>query len=134
MLETKNKQIGANEYQVTQLGAIQGRKVLARLARVIGPAIAEVGTGGVTAALAKAAEGLTDADVDYFCETFAPMTHVRMPDGKTPKLSQIFDFHFAANYLELTKWLGFCLEVNFGSFFDELQSRAKAEKQTAPQA
>lgn len=61
------------------------------------------------------ADRITPDEMEFFCETFAPLTQVTT-NGKTPILKDVFDDHFAANYDEMINWLGFCLQVNFESF------------------
>jgi len=133
-LETKEKLIGKNTYKVTQLGAVTGRKVFAKLMGLVGPAMAvAAGEGGVEKALASLFSGLDDANMDYFCDQFAPNTMVST-GGKLFKLSDIFDLHFAGNYGELASWLLFSLEVNFGDFLDVLKSRVVNAPEPAKEA
>jgi hypothetical protein len=61
------------------------------------------------------------------CNIFADSTDVVIHDDKgkrEPQLSKIFDLHFAGKYDEMLAWLIFCVEVNFGSFFDGLKTRS----------
>ena len=71
-------------------------------------------------ALTNIVTGLTEDDVEYFCEVFAKSTTVSYEDGKTPRLSDVFALHFATKYDEMTAWLLFCFEVNFAGFFQKL--------------
>ena len=104
-LETFNKTIGSHEYQTTQLGALEGRKVIARM----------------QAAAAKAqATGEVSEDLSEFLyETFSKRSSVNI-GGKWPPLKDIFDLHFAgpSGYKEMGEWLDWCVEVNFGGFGD----------------
>lgn len=106
-LETRSKTINDTEYEVRQLDAITGRRVLTRLQR--------------------AAKSMSDEDMDFLCDSFAPSTCVISTNEKgqrvAPKLSAIFGLHFAGKYDEMTEWLAFCIEVNFGSFRKRLQSQ-----------
>ncbi len=119
MRSNKTKRIGTNGYEVTQLGAVEGRRVFARLTQLMGGMVGTIAGGG-KADLAKGFESFAAAispDVmDYFCDTFTKVTQVHRPDGKTLFLKDIFDDHFADNYSEMVEWLVFCLEVNFASF------------------
>lgn len=131
MLETKTKEIGACSYSVQQLGALKGHQVLMRLLKCIGPALEglegkKLSEEVLAGMLAKVVSELDEGAVDYFCDAFAGSTTVLMPDGKAPFLNHVFDVHFAGKYLDLAKWLVFCMEVNFGDFFGEaLKSAAK---------
>ena len=122
MRKNETRTIGEATYEVTQLGALEGRRVLARIAQLLGGtvgAIAKTGSPDLVAALQSFAEHLTPDSVDYFCDIFAKGTQVHLPSGKVVVLKDVFDNHFAANYGEMISWLTFCLEVNFGSFLGE---------------
>ena len=110
MLETRSKTINGTEYKVTQLDAIRGRKVLARMQRVAGNM-----------------NQMSDEDMDYLCDVFAPSTCVVSTNDHgqrvEPQLSKIFGLHFAGKYDEMAEWLAFCVEVNFGSFRKRLRSQ-----------
>lgn len=115
----KTKQIGGHGYEVTQLGAIEGRRVFARLAQVMGGMVGALAAGGKpnpVDAFRSFAESMTPEVMDFFCDTFSKVTQVHRPDGKVLFLKDVFDDHFADNYGELVEWLAFCLEVNFASF------------------
>lgn len=123
MREVQEKKIGDNTYRVRPMGAREGRRVLARLAQVLGGGLAGIvsaanggGKDAVFQGLESIAKNFTEEQIDYFCETFTPFTSVRKPDGKEPQLKDCFDDLFACNYWEMSQWLMFCLEVNFGSF------------------
>lgn len=129
-LLVQSKTIGEYSYAVTQLDAVKGRRVFARLLKVAAPALASLSGGSkvkpddLAKGLAALAETLSEDDVDFFCDAFAPSTTVTLADGKAPRLSDIFAVHFAGKYLELVKWLAFALEVNFGPFWRGLSAKA----------
>lgn len=109
MRKQESKEIGGARFEVTQLGATQGNKVLIRLINVMGPLVTagkEPGKG-----LGAAMRYLQEDDLDYFCKAFAPVTFV---DGR--ELSREFDLYFAGKYDELFEWLVFCVQLNYGSF------------------
>lgn len=126
-LEKVTKVIGETEYEVTQLDAIRGRKVMVRLAKAFAPVLAGGKSADGLARLGEALANISDDDVDFLCDTFAPSTSVISTDAQgrrvAPQLSKIFGLHFAGKYDELIQWLYFCLEVNFGSFVKRLQSQ-----------
>lgn len=132
-IERKCKVIGSHEYGVYQLGALKGRRVLARFAKLIAPAFGatvaasskpgKVNQGEVLERMLSAfVEHLSDEDIEYFCNEFGPVSDVTLPNGKTPQLPDIFDAHFSNNYYEMIGWLIFCFEVNFSSFFEKVGS------------
>lgn len=114
--ETVEKEINQTTYKITKLGAKVGKRVLARLIRAAGPAFEAEQTFGALCA------ALTDAELDYFCDTFAEVTSfspAAEPD-KEWRLKDMFDTHFSGKYGEMTLWLKACLEVNYGNFLEEL--------------
>lgn len=118
MRETKTRTIGSAFYAVNQLGALEGRKVLARLVAMFGGMVGAIGEGGkadLVRGFSSLANAITEDQMEFFCDTFSPWTQVTK-DGKTRVLKDCFDDHFVANYGEMVEWLGFCLEVNFASF------------------
>ncbi len=115
----KTKQIGKHTYEVTQLGAIEGRRVFARLAQLMGGMVGALAAGGKpnpVDAFRSLAEAMTPEIMDFFCDTFTKVTQVHIAGGKVLFLKDVFDDHFADNYGEMIEWLTFCLEVNFASF------------------
>lgn len=117
-IETRARAIDGKQYKVTQLGAVQGRKVFTRLLRIIAPLLA---AKDPSLGLADVAAHITEADLDALCEVFAAKTMIptTMSNGAEVPLAGVFDDHFAANYGGMMRWLMFCLEVNFASFFAE---------------
>lgn len=130
MLTTIERTIGATTYTITQLGAKQGRSVMVRLFRILGPAAAgltsgediEARLGNALTALARSA---SEDDFNALCDTFAAATKIRKttetnagPGHIDVPLTPDFDNHFAGRYAELLQWFGACIEVNFASFFD----------------
>lgn len=123
MLKSFSKTIGNNNYSVTALGASEGRKMLVRLVKVLGPSALDLIVMAKTGTLAGAhvnnifagiAERLSVEDLDYAVATFGASSQVTRPDGTTVPLTlQTQELHFAANYAEMFQWLGFCLEANY---------------------
>lgn len=97
--EVLTREIGNHKYRTTQLGALQGRKVLARLESVAGGVIPEELS-------------------EYLYDTFSGVSKVSggIYGDKWPDLKSVFDNHFCGNYGEMGQWLKFCIEVNFANF------------------
>lgn len=112
MRQTKSKDINGVTYNVTQLGATAARKVLIRLARLLGAGAAN------KEPIAGIMSALNDDDIEYLCSEFGKMTTVQMGPN-TPYLNSIFEEHFAGKTLDMLKWLAFCIEVNFEDFLRE---------------
>lgn len=147
MIETKYKTIDdkaagkAFNYSVTQLPAMRGLKMLARLTRTVGPALAkladieggEIGVAALGDAVGALCEKLTDAEIDGITRELLAGSTV----DEQPLLSQ-FDNHFAGKPELALQVLAFAIEVNFGGFFDvargALASRKVPEKKASPAA
>lgn len=132
-LEKKTTQIGEFAYEVTQLGAKDGNRVLMKIAKSVGPLFVLAG-GGASLNAAKAAEavaGLSEDDFAFVVDTLAKKTDVTLQDGKSPSLAVIFDLHFAGRYEDELAWLEFAIEVNFGPFFRGLLAKAAAARGAA---
>ena len=132
MIKTEDRDINGRTYRITQHGAKEGRRILARIVQHLGEPLKATGSaegaGAFGAALGEFVKGLSPAEVDYFCDAFAPKTQVawaESPDGWVP-LGPIFDSHFAGNYGEMLAWLAAAIEVNYASFFAEVRLRAQA--------
>lgn len=63
------------------------------------------------------------------CKAFADHTMLRKEDGKEPELSDVFEDHFAGNYLDMMEWFAFCVEHNYANFWAGLIAKlAKTNK------
>lgn len=130
MLETRNKVIEGREYSVTQFPARRGFALKARLAKLLGPAVAELFSavkGGdaeslmsadidmaiVGGAIRRLLEGVDESNMLELVLSLLSMTRV---DGKEIT-EQVFDMEFAGKFSELYKVLAFVVEVNYGDFF-----------------
>lgn len=137
MLNKETTNINGNSYEVTQLPYKLGHKLLLRLYKVLGPTLAkglaqvpslEKGMANLDvkelapafgAAVQGLADVLTEEDFDFMVDTLAEYTKISKGDDKWLPLKQGMEFHFAGNYAELFKWIGFALRVNYGGFFGE---------------
>jgi hypothetical protein len=138
--ETKEKEINGCTYSTLTLGAVQGKRVLVRLTKMAGPALASISDAqkDPSGALGKVLETLSEEDIDFLCTTFAARSSVTLPDGKQPQLDKVFDSHFAGDYMSLVEWLAFCVMANYADFFSGVMSRmaeaAAKAKATTPKA
>jgi hypothetical protein len=144
-MRTESKVIGGVEYRVTQLGAIMGRAVFLRLVKAIGPVLASLASKeGTLSALVKGGGkvdttvdfgeilshlNLSEDDAKYLCDAFAEKTFVVEAPDKMPKLSNVFDEHFAGRYAAMGQWIAFCVKLNYADFFSD--SLAEAIKQAS---
>lgn len=133
MLKSDTREIGGKRYCVTQLAAEPGQRLFFQLAKLIGPSVAallrewqgkEVTPDTVAAALSEFVQSLTYAQFRDFVDTFMGSTKVLGTNDKgeetqAPLLS-MKALAFAGDYGSLMKWIAFCLEVNYGSFFGDM--------------
>jgi hypothetical protein len=128
MREPQRTTIGAWVYSVRPLPAGAGLALMARLARMAGPGVAGLLEGGGGGAIGRALAGLLERvspdEIVEVARQLAGTTEVSQPGGRAPaQLSEVFDVHFAGDYLALVDWLRFALEVNFGPFVVALATR-----------
>jgi hypothetical protein len=112
--------ISGVSYHLQQLGAKEGRAVLARLIKM-GSAFA---ADDEAVAVKQFADSLTEENLAYFCEAFAKVTAFTpegQPDTTRLLLKDQFDDHFAGAYGAMVKWLWASIKCNFASFLGELQ-------------
>lgn len=128
-IEFREKRIGSHVYRVTMLGSKAGLSMLVRLTKLAGPGLGSfvLGVGrssevdsaiasGVGEALHDLAARLREDEVSSIVNEFALHTVVGLTAELQPRLSDIFDDHFAGRYDLLLQWVRFCMEVNFSSF------------------
>jgi hypothetical protein len=134
VIETIKREIEGHTYHLHQLGAKQGRQMLVRLTKVLGPSLGRLAeldqerlSEGVAGAIYELSDHLTEADLDWVCETFGKRTDLELEGGKTILLDlEAQELHFAGRYGAMVRWLGACLEVNFRDFFDMSRSAAES--------
>lgn len=133
MLDTRTKKIGEYEYQVRQLTAPIGRKLLVRLFKVLGPSISaglsslpddegkELSLGDLKAnalgdAVAILAETITEGELEHVVETLSEATQYSGEPDRWLPLKRDAEFHWAGRFLQMFQWIAFCLEVNYSDF------------------
>lgn len=129
MRESVKEKIGESTYIIHPLPCSKGLKVLARLAKLLGPSIGllikkdqmEV-YDAIAASIYELSATIKEEDLEWICEVFGEYTDVE--DGRqTLKLdTSTRDRVFSANYGELFKWLYKSMEVNYGDFLDLITS------------
>jgi hypothetical protein len=124
MREAKTKTIGAHTYEVRQLGGLEARKMLVRLAKMLGGVFG----GDIAAGIAS----LSEEDSEYLFNTMSQHTCVRVSKDQAPELYRIFDEHFSGRTFEMMQWLVFALEVNFPDFLERLRSIPALQNVVSP--
>lgn len=131
MLKSETREIGGRKFAVTQLGTEEGLRIFFKIGKLIGPSIAEllrewqgqtITKATLGAALAELCNKLEYRDFLELVTLCAKCTSelVTDQDGSVRRVGlekTISTVAFAGDYLSLLQWLGFCLELNFASFF-----------------
>lgn len=116
---------GGKTFRVTQLGALQGRKVFLRLIKILGPVLsaaqgAENPEQATSALLGTIGDHVSEDDFEFLCDVFAASTEVLGDTpGKAVDLKDVFDVVFIGNYKAMLEWLAFAVKLNYESFFTD---------------
>lgn len=135
MLKSETTTINGTGYQVTQLPYKTGQRLLIRLYKALGPALADALTSipdiaketnlldmswaDIAPALHKLVSGvaqtLNEEDFDFMVDSLAEYTQVKTADKWVP-IQPIMELHFSGNYEELFRWIAFGLKTNYAGF------------------
>lgn len=145
MIETETVEVGENTYQITQLGARQGRRMYHSLVQTVAPslrskledpkeivkfakAVSSIQSDGdgkvpvaefasLVAVVLQAVESLPYDLFESLTTEFAKKCKVKQ-EGLFIDLGagDLFDQHFAGKYSAMTQWFLACLKVNFADF------------------
>lgn len=138
-LETKNIEIGGRAFTVRVLSFRESRVVYARLGKLLAlfgdDELKGAGVGPFV--WASLGEGLTDADIEFYCKQFGAQTDVDLGDGRVVTLNS--EAHLTAVFSgaldEMFEWLDFCVEANFGRLIEKMHGAvAKVAEKRAPKA
>lgn len=149
MRKTASVTIEGWTYELSQLGAVEGRtlvllfvKLFGRFAPVLASGLKAAGkvesAEGMTAALLNSphviddlAHAITNVDqkeLEPFWDAFSRHAVVRGKDGKTRQpLHEIFDEHFAGEYFAMTRFFVESAKLNFGDFLSKALAQASAK-------
>lgn len=134
MRETKNKKIKETTYYVTQLGSMEGRRVLLKLAKILTPLVIDKTITNkhelenklenifirLVEGISRFVDNLSEEDFSYVMDVFIPTTSINLGGSDTITLDkEKADLHFAGKYLEMLEWLQFCIEVNYSDFLPD---------------
>jgi tail assembly chaperone len=121
MIQTAEKEIDGHWFQVGGLDLRTERALYVRLARVVGPALAELARAGNGPAAAPGAlravfEGLDEAEVDFLIDTFKKVTKVAFQSSNGSPVWVPYQESVFESAASQFKWLWFCLEHQFADF------------------
>jgi hypothetical protein len=122
MIKTKTITIDGDDYVITQLGAITGRRIWLKLAKIIAAPMRVLGSAkgiseeSMAAALAAAVTEMDEATIEELYAAYGPRCTVRVGERSPELQGEVFDQHFAGRYLTMSKWLLECTLFNFADF------------------
>lgn len=128
MIEPKTREIDGVTFTVRQLAAFKSLRMLNRLTRSLGPAIAALGASGgklsfeaLTDALSKLGDRLGDQELEAIARELLADATFENPDHSGGELLKQIDIVLGGRPETLIKLLAFALEANYGNFFDALR-------------
>lgn len=136
--ETQSVTIGESQFEITQLGAVKGKRVLNRLMKVLAGASSGMlggkdgGEPDVVAIIEGAVEGLDDDTLDYICQSFGEKTTIVSGNKRQTLVANGneagFDLVFAGNYAAMIEWLIVCIRLNYSDFLDGDKLKSLGER------
>lgn len=143
--EISQKEFGGYSIKFKQLEIKKSRAVWVRVVKLLsGPvgelirgfhglgSIGDLDIGSAANAIQKLPEVLSEADLDFLCDTFASSCKVTLAEtGAEVPLGPLADTIFAGQLMLQFQWLWWCLSENYADFlsvFKILQIKALAVK------
>lgn len=119
MLKTETKEVAGLSVATTQLPAMRAYTLLARLLKIAGPAVAQMGKSSLGEVAAALFSNLDPAEFPAVAREILACTTVTL-DGRTVALSsnEAIDTVFNGRLPALIGVLRHALEVNYSGFFD----------------
>ncbi len=122
MLVSKTTEIQGASYEVTQLGAMRGLKLLTRIGAAVGPAMAQLARAGEEGfdigvageALQKLFQKLNEAEIEHFVTEM--LFGGALKRNGAPMQKNMFELEMAGQAMTILKLLVFAFEVNYGDF------------------
>ena len=124
-VKTKRVTIDGQEYEITQLGALEGSMLWKLLLDALAGAMESLSIAdglderAIAGSIGGFIRGMDVKTVELFRAAFAKRSRYREGDRWPELTDQLFDQHFAGEYVRMTKWLGECAMFNFASFLGE---------------
>lgn len=136
-LEAKTERIGRYNYRCMQLGARESGRVFFRLMHLVAPVLKDLNVKDVTSLEGAIMSGIANAlvaakyeDFEELCNSFAKSSEVELTSDQWPKVSAVFETHFAGAFEEQIQWLIFCVKTNYASFLDVVTAKLKEVQPT----
>lgn len=131
MRKQKTITIEGKAYHLSQLGAVEGRRLVLLLLRLLGrfaPLLASAKNALDKDALESIGDALAAIDpkeLEPLWDAFARHAYVVLPNGKL-SLHEQFDEHFAGEYFAMTQFFIESARFNFGDFLAKAFATANA--------
>ena len=118
-----------NDYKLTALDAVTGRRIYLRLVKILAPGLAKLptlkdadSTDKLLAVVVGSLDQIDEATLDAFCDAFGQCTELIVDDKTRVTLSgPAFGEHFCGRYAAMTQWLLESIKVN--KFIDFLATK-----------
>jgi len=118
-------------YELSQMGAVEGRALVLLFLKLLGrfaPLLAK-GAGALDAdaldAIGTAINTVDAKELEPLWDAFSRHAQVRSKDGKTRQVvSEVFDEHFAGEYFAMMKFFIESAKLNFGDFLGKALAQA----------
>ena len=154
-LKTEEVKLGDLPMRITQMPSMESLRMLTRLTKLVGPALAAMGHKAeldsildakltdteLGEAFAVLCDQLAEDEVEAIFMAFAAPTKVQTAKNKWPSLDEMFDVVFAGRMDLMLRWFGASLKVNYDSFLGAAQGsdvlaslRAKAGSKSKPRS
>jgi hypothetical protein len=123
-LKQETVEIDGHKYNMTQLGALEGRRLVVRLSKALAPMLGsfaeheKLTEGAVMAALSTGIESLDEQLTEELCNAFTRRTLFQHQE-QWVELERYFDQHFAGRYGSLLRWMLAHLKLNFADFLGD---------------
>lgn len=137
MRKQKTVSIEGLNYDLSQMGAVEGRALVVLFVKLLGkfaPVLASGAEALNAEALASLGSVLASVDakeLEPLWEAFAKHAFVRGRDGKTREaLAEVFDEHFAGEYFAMVQFFVESSKLNFGDFLAKALASASAARAT----
>lgn len=124
MIQEKEFSVDGQDYKLTTLGAIEGRKIWLRLIHLLAGSLKALGEApklddaAIAQSLGQLIENVDEATIEMLCAAYGKTCRYRNGE-KWPLLEPaIFDVHFSGRYVAMSQWLVQCTLLNFANFFD----------------
>lgn len=158
MITSERSTIDGWVYETTQMGSKEGRRLLVRLYKLAGPAVAEflrslgaegkkqvtglgdIGTEAIADVIAELSVMITPDEFDHIVDTLARKTRVSQDGQKWQKLEDVSEMLWAGSHSTTFKFIAFALGANYADFFGGLDnlrsfvSKAAMESQSKSQS